>query len=52
VYKATRKILFVQGFAYCESRERPIAKAMGSWVRVADFDISWLLSASPGGAQQ
>lgn len=52
VYKATRKILFVQGFAYCESRERPIAKAMGSWVRVADFDISWLLSASPGGAQR
>lgn len=52
VYRTTRKILFVEGFAYCESRHKPIARAIGSWVRVADFDISWLLSAGPEGAQQ
>ena len=42
VYKATRKILFVEGCAYCESKENPIARATGSWVRVADIDLSWL----------
>ena len=52
VYKATRKILFVEGFAYCESRDKPIARATGSWVRVADVDISWLLGSAQGGAQQ
>lgn len=43
VYKATRKILFVEGCAYCESKENPIARATGSWVRVADVDLSWLV---------
>jgi uncharacterized protein (TIGR00369 family) len=52
VYKATRKILFVEGFAYCESRDKPIARATGSWVRVADVDLSWLLGSAQGGAQQ
>lgn len=52
VYRATRKILFVEGFAYCESREKPIARAMGSWVRVADFDLSWFLGTEQGGKQQ
>ena len=42
VYKATRKILFVEGCAYCESKENPIARATGSWVRVGDIDLSWL----------
>ncbi len=52
VYKTTRKILFVEGFAYCESRDKPIARATGSWVRVADVDLSWLLGSAQGGAQQ
>ena len=43
VYKATRKILFVEGYAYCESKENPIARATGSWVRIADVDLSWLV---------
>jgi uncharacterized protein (TIGR00369 family) len=43
VYKATRKILFMEGFAYCESRDKPIARATGSWVRVADVQLSWFL---------
>ena len=42
VYKATRKILFVEGCAYCESKENPIARATGSWVRVGDIVLSWL----------
>ena len=45
VYKATRKILFVEGIAYCESKEKPIARATGSWVRVADVDLSWLVAS-------
>ena len=48
VYKATRKILFVEGFAYCESKEKPIARATGSWVRVADVDLSWLVDSDNG----
>jgi uncharacterized protein (TIGR00369 family) len=45
VYRSTRKILFVEGVAYCESREKPIARATGCWVRVGDVDLSWLLAA-------
>ncbi len=52
VYKTTRKILFVEGFAYCESRDKPIARACGSWVRVADVDLAWLLDSAQAGAQQ
>lgn len=48
VYKATRKILFVEGFAYCESKDNPIARATGSWVRVADVDLSWLVPPDKG----
>jgi uncharacterized protein (TIGR00369 family) len=52
VYKTTRKILFVEGFAYCESRGKPIAKASGSWVRVGDVDLAWFLGSAQAGAQQ
>jgi|GWRWMinimDraft_6_1066014.scaffolds.fasta_scaffold34566_1 uncharacterized protein (TIGR00369 family) len=52
VYKTTRKILFVEGFAYCESRDKPIARACGSWVRVGDVDLAWLLNSAQAGAQQ
>jgi uncharacterized protein (TIGR00369 family) len=52
VYRTTRKILFVEGIAYCESRDKPIARATGSWVRVAEADLSWLLQSEQGGAQQ
>lgn len=52
VYKTTRKILFVEGFAYCESREKPIARASGSWVRVGDVDLAWFLGSAQAGAQQ
>lgn len=51
VYKTTRKILFVEGFAYSESRNKPIARARGSWVRVADVELAWLLDSVSAGAQ-
>jgi uncharacterized protein (TIGR00369 family) len=52
VYRSTRKILFVEGFAFCESRDKPIARATGSWVRVADVDLSWLLAAETEAYQE
>ncbi len=46
VYKATRKLIFVEGVAYYDSRDNPIASATGSWVRVADVDLTWILGAA------
>jgi uncharacterized protein (TIGR00369 family) len=43
VYKSTRKVLFMEGFAYCESPDKPIARATGTWVRLADVDLSLFL---------
>ena len=37
VYRTTRRILFVEGIAYCDSREQPIARATGSWVLRGEF---------------
>lgn len=51
VYKTTRKVFFMEGFAYCESPEKPIARATGIWVRVADVDLSVFLNDSPGSSQ-
>ena len=44
VYKSTRKILFVEGIAYYKSKENPVAKATGTFVRVGDVDLSWLVT--------
>lgn len=52
VYRATRRVLFIAGFAWCESRDKPIARATGSWVRVADVDLSWFLRTDPAGQPQ
>lgn len=52
VYRTTRKVLFVEGIAYCESRDKPIARATGCWVRVAGMDLANALSSLQGGAQQ
>jgi uncharacterized protein (TIGR00369 family) len=40
VYKVTRKIIFVEGIAYCESRDKPVARATGSWVRLGEVDLT------------
>lgn len=45
VYKVTRKIIFVEGVAYCESRDKPIARAMGTWVRLAEVDLTSLVGS-------
>jgi uncharacterized protein (TIGR00369 family) len=43
VYRATSRVLFVEGFAYCENPEKPIAKATGSWVLMPELDLNALL---------
>jgi len=52
VYKTTRRILFVEGFAYSQSREEPIARATGSWVQMRELNLGKLLQATQAGAQQ
>jgi uncharacterized protein (TIGR00369 family) len=51
VYKVTRRIIFTAGFAYCESIDKPIAKATGSWVFMPELRFSDLLSSAEAGAQ-
>ena len=52
VYKVTRRVVFTAGFAYCESRDKPIAKATGSWVLMPELQFSELLFSAEAGAQQ
>jgi uncharacterized protein (TIGR00369 family) len=52
VYRSTRKIFFVEGFAWCESRDKPVARAVGSWVHVANVDLSWFFAAEQEASQQ
>ncbi len=52
VYKVTRRVLFIEGFAYCESRDKPIAKATGSWVLMQGLDLTGLLHPDQAEAQQ
>lgn len=42
VYRTTRKVLFMQGCAYWESRDKPIARATGTWIRQKPIDLSWM----------
>ncbi|MCP4210674.1 MAG: PaaI family thioesterase [Halieaceae bacterium] len=50
VLRATRKILFVDGFAWCDAPDKPIARATGTWVRVMDIDLEWIKSMGRGSA--
>lgn len=52
VYKVTRRVVFTEGFAYCESRDKPIAKATGTWVLMPELQFSQLLSSADTEAQQ
>ncbi len=52
VYRASRRVLFIEGEAWCESRDRPIARAMGTWVMRPDLDLTPLLHRDRAGAQQ
>jgi uncharacterized protein (TIGR00369 family) len=50
VYHATRRIVFVEGLAYCESRDEPVARATGSWVLMPEVGIDAILAAPLAGA--
>lgn len=50
VYRSTRRVLFAEGYAWCEGRrDKPIARATGSWVRMGDVDMSWVLGPEHAG---
>lgn len=38
-YRVTRRIAFVEGIAWAESRERPVARATGSWVIMREVNL-------------
>lgn len=44
VYRATSRVLFVQGLAYCESPDKPVARATGSFVLRGEIDLQRILS--------
>ena len=46
-YRVTRRVAFVEGIAWVESRDKPIARACGSWVIMRDVDLSKLLRDIP-----
>lgn len=52
VYKVTRRILFVEGFAYWDTRDKVIAKATGSWVLMPELNLQGLVNSIDAGAQQ
>jgi len=52
VYRASRRVLFIEGEAWCETRDRPIARATGTWVMRPDLDLEPLLHRDQAGAQQ
>ncbi len=43
VYRATRRVVFIEGFAYCESPDKPIARATGSWVKMEETNLEQLI---------
>ena len=52
IYKVTRRILFAEGFAYCESRDRPIANRHWQLGVNAGVAASELLSSTEASVQQ
>ena len=50
VYRSTRRVLFVEGAAFCESRDRPVARATGSWVLRGEFDPDASVASVRGAA--
>lgn len=46
VYRVTRRVLFIEGIAYWDTPEKPIARATGSFVRVKDLDLRPYLQSS------
>jgi len=52
VFKVTRRVLFVEGFAYWDSRDNPVVKASGAWMLVPGLSLEDLISAADTGARQ
>lgn len=50
VYRVTRRILFVEGFAWSESRDKPVARATGSWVQMRELNLTGLMRTPDNGA--
>ena len=44
VFRATRRVLFVEGHAWCDGPDTPIARATGTWVRVMEINLDWVRS--------
>jgi uncharacterized protein (TIGR00369 family) len=44
VYKVTKRVVFVEGYAYCYSSAEPIARATANFVRLKDLDTGHLLN--------
>ena len=49
-YRVTSKIVFVEGFAWCDSPDRPVARAIGNFVRLKELQMS-SLNAGQGDVQ-
>lgn len=43
-YRVTRRIAFVEGLAWVDCRDRPIARATGSFVAMRDVDLQQILA--------
>jgi acyl-coenzyme A thioesterase PaaI-like protein len=52
VYHSTRKVLFVEGFAWYESPEKVVARGTGTWVRFAPIDLVGLVNGTYQEPQQ
>lgn len=39
----TSRIIFAEGYAYCDSKEKPIARATGTFVLMPDLELEGLL---------
>ena len=44
VCHATKRMLFIEGFAWYSEPDNIIARATGTWVRVAPINLAWLLN--------
>lgn len=49
-YRVTQRIAFVEGLAWVDNRDQPVARARGSWVIMRDVDLREVLADVPSGA--
>ncbi|MEH6824555.1 MAG: PaaI family thioesterase [Motiliproteus sp.] len=39
IYKATRRVLFIEGYAYCDNKEQPFARATGNFILMPQLNL-------------